>query len=60
MNHPRYITTRSGVRIGSAWTPPPHRIDHDHHKLQTALLNPRTARPMNTAQRIAAAAWRWL
>lgn len=41
-----YITTPSGVRIGSAWTPPPARMDRDAQTLQKALLDSRTAQPI--------------
>lgn len=43
MNGVRYITTPSGVRIGSAYQPPAPRMDRDAERLQRALLDPRTA-----------------
>ena len=52
--------TRTGLRIGCAWTPPPAGTDRDHQRLQAALLEPRTATPLSLAARVAGAIWRWL
>lgn len=52
--------TRTGLRIGCAWTPPPARTDRDHQRLQAALLEPRTAAPQPLPARVAGAIWRWL
>ena len=52
--------TRSGLRIGCAWTPRPARFDRDHERLQAALLDPRTAMPPNPLMRLAGAIWSWL
>ncbi len=60
MNAVRYITTRSGVRIGSAWTPPPARIEGDATRIQSALLDERTARPQTVVQRLVGRIWSWL
>lgn len=60
MNAPRFITTPAGVRIGCAYQRPMPRTDRDHEKLQAALLEPRTARPVSPAQRLAGAIVRWL
>lgn len=40
----RVITTASGVRIGSAYTPRAPTMDRDALRLQSALLDERTAR----------------
>lgn len=53
-------TTRTGLRIGCAWTPPPARISADLEKVQAALLEPRTARPLSLLERIFGAVWRLL
>ena len=58
MSGVRYITTPSGVRIGSAYQPALARMDRDSERLQSALLNPRTKYP-----RLALffyAVWSWL
>lgn len=34
-------TTSSGLKIGSAYTPPPHRMSQDAEALQTVLLSKR-------------------
>lgn len=34
----RIITTPSGLRIGSAYTPPPARLSDDAERIQAALL----------------------
>jgi hypothetical protein len=60
VNTPRYITTPSGVRIGSAYQPPPARLDRDHQKVQAALLESRTAFPVHRMHRLLGAIVRWL
>lgn len=60
MNHPRFITTRAGVRIGSAWTPPPPRPSADQEAVQRALLDPRTSIPARALHRLVGAVVRWL
>jgi hypothetical protein len=45
MSGVHYITTPSGVRIGSAYQRPLPRMDRDAERLQRALLDPRT-RPL--------------
>lgn len=60
MNTPRFITTRSGVRISSAYTRPPARVDGDHERVQAALLEPRTQRPPSPLARFIAVVFGWL
>lgn len=60
MNHPRFITTRSGVRIGSAWTPPAPRPTADQEQMQRALLERRTRHPRPLFARFIGAIVRWL
>lgn len=65
MNH-RHIPHGSGfaldtgrVVIGRAYVPPPPRIvSRDAERLQSALLEPKTAQPLPLVQRIAGAIWR--
>lgn len=53
-------TTATGLRIGIAHQRPLPAIDRDAQRLQTALLEPRTARPLPQLQRVLGAVWRWL
>lgn len=55
-----FITTPAGVRIGSAWQPPPARLDRDQQQVQAALLEPRTAEPLRGAARVFGAIWKRL
>ena len=49
------------VRIGCAYIPPPMPIRTlDAYRLQSALLEPRTAQPMGMMRRMLAVVWRWL
>lgn len=52
--------TATGLRIGIAHQRPPARIDREAERLQVALLEPRTARPLTLLQRLLGAIWRWL
>lgn len=53
--------TRTGIRIGSAWTPRPNHVQSlDAHKVQSAFLEPRTARPMHWVRKVIAPVIRWL
>lgn len=54
----RVITTRSGVRIGAAYTPRPPLPSRDHEHLQAALLNSRTAQPLTGWRRLFGFFWR--
>lgn len=54
----RYITTPSGVRIGSAYQPKPPIMSADHERLQAALFDPRTAKPLTGWRRILGFFWR--
>lgn len=53
-------TTATGLRIGIAHQRPLPAIDREAERLQAALLEPRTARPLTPLQRVLGAAWRWL
>jgi hypothetical protein len=55
-----FITTPAGVRIGSAWQPPPARLDRDQQQVQAALLEPRTAQPLRGISRVFGAIWKRL
>lgn len=47
------------VVIGRAYVPPPPRIvSRDAERLQSALLEPKTAQPLPLVQRIAGVLWR--
>jgi hypothetical protein len=53
--------TRTGIRIGCAHTPKAnHTRSLDAHRLQTALLDPRTAVPMHPIRKLLAPIVRWL
>ncbi len=52
--------TATGLRIGIAHVPRPAPVQGDALHLQTALLEPRTARQLPWTARIAGAIWRWL
>lgn len=52
--------TRAGIRIGCAYVPPPPSPSKDAQRLQAALLEPRTARPLPLLRRVAGVAWRFL
>jgi hypothetical protein len=59
MNPP--VTTSKGVRIGSAYVPPPAPIrSTDALQLQRALLDPRTAKRTTWVQRIIRGVIAWL
>lgn len=53
-----YITTPAGVRISSAYQPPPARMDRDAQAIQRALLEPRTSQPLSPLARLLGAIWR--
>lgn len=55
---PRHNTGR--VRIGWAYVPRPLRIEGDAIRIQSALLEPRSATPQTLFQRIAGLIWRLL
>ena len=60
MNRAHKVSTGKVV-IGRAYVHPPMPIrSMDAWKLQTALLNPRTARPMHPIRRLIAPIVRWL
>ncbi|CAN7323808.1 hypothetical protein LJR084_001872 [Variovorax sp. LjRoot84] len=48
-----------GILIGSRWQPGPRPLPADATLIQSALLEPRTSRPLPVLQRIAGAVWRW-
>jgi hypothetical protein len=54
-----YITTKAGIRIGSAYQRPLPRIEGDAMRLQTALIDParRVPEPLRL---VAALVWRIL
>lgn len=49
-----------GILIGSRWSQRPAPIAPDAERLQSALLERRTAAPLPVLQRMAGAIWRWL
>ena len=53
-------TTAAGVRIGLLHQRPMPAIYGDALRLQAALIDKRTARPLSTLQRVACAVGRWL
>lgn len=54
----RVLTTRTGLRIGSAYTPKPSAaMDRDHERLQRALLDERTAGPRTEVVRVLSLLW---
>ena len=56
----RDVVHTGRIAIGAAHIPRPSReIGKEAERLQTALLDPRTARPLPPLQRIAGAIWRW-
>ena len=60
MNRAHKVSTGKVV-IGLAYVHPPQPIrSMDAWTLQTALLNPRTARPMHPIRRLIAPIWRFL
>ncbi len=60
MNRAHKVSTGKVV-IGLAYVHPPQPIRSlDAWTLQTALLNPRTARPMHPIRRLIAPIWRFL
>jgi hypothetical protein len=56
----RCYTTRTGLRIGIAYMKPPARMQGDAVKVQAALLEPRTARPMSRLRLLVGRAVAWL
>jgi hypothetical protein len=52
------VTTRAGVQIGVAYQPKPRPLGSAEVAIQSALLDPRTARPLTTMQRLFGALWR--
>ncbi len=52
--------TATGLRIGIAYVPRPASVDGDAQRVQSALLEPRTAKPLPIATRLLGAIWRWL
>ncbi len=59
--NPREKVSTGRVVIGRAYVHPPQPIrSMDAWKLQTALLNPRTAQPMHPLRRLIAPIVRWL
>lgn len=53
----RVITTRSGVRIGSAYVPKPPQPSADAATIQAALLEPRTTQPLTGWRRVVGFLW---
>lgn len=56
----RYIETRTGIKIGSAYTPPAKPAGTEALAIQQALLDPATAKPLSFAQRLLRRIYRWL
>lgn len=54
------VGTSAGLRIGIAHIPCAQPVEGDALRLQSALLEPRTARPPSWLATIAGAIWRWL
>lgn len=57
--HGRVLRTCRGIHIGGAIAPRMPEFSADAEHIQTALLEPRTARPAPLLNRIAGAVWRW-
>jgi hypothetical protein len=53
------IETCRFLTIGCAHQPKPSDMSRDAEDIQSALLEPRTARPLPLMNRIAGAIWRW-
>ncbi len=49
-----------GIAIGIAHVPKPPKPGSEALRLQSALLDKRTARPLPLIRRIAGAVWRWM
>lgn len=54
------VGTSTGILIGSRWTPKPAPLPADAELLQSALLEPRTARPIPLPHRLIGAIVGWL
>lgn len=56
-----YVLDTGKCLIGRAYTPPPPRIvSRDAERIQAALLDARTARPLPLMQRVLGAVVAWL
>lgn len=53
------VGTRTGILIGSRWTPGPAPLNADAELIQEALLERRTSTPRPLLHRVAGAVWRW-
>lgn len=51
--------TKSGVVVGCLYQRPAPRHDRDALRLQEALLDPRTAKPLPPVARVLGAFWNW-
>lgn len=54
----RMVTTPAGITIGIAWAPPAPLFSRDAESIQSALLEPRTARPITGWRRVLGFIWR--
>lgn len=54
------IKTSSGVLIGCAYQRPAPVISRDGERIQEALLDKRTEKPLSLPARLAGAVWGWL
>lgn len=56
----RYVETRAGVKIGCAYIPKPRPDSTDAETLQSALLDPVTAKPLPFIARLLRRIAHWL
>lgn len=55
----RMTTTRTGITIGIAYMPRPQCQGHHAERIQAALLDERTAKPLTGVWRVVGRFWRW-
>lgn len=56
----KFIQTRAGIKIGCAYTPPARPASDDAERIQSALLDPLTARPLPLVTRLYRRIAHWL
>lgn len=54
----RTVVTKAGIVIGGAYVPPAPRPSADHERIQAALLDSRTERPLTGWRRALGFLWR--
>jgi hypothetical protein len=59
-SHKRYVETPTGIRIGSLYMPPHKPSSTDAETLQSALLDPLTAKPLPFLARLYRRIAHWL